>query len=88
MSYLSYPIGQAGPSTVVEVTLRGVESDVYLVDSSNFAAMQRGSSFNYTGGHYNASPIRLRVPHLGNWTAVVMPTGGSVQASVRTIQAA
>jgi hypothetical protein len=88
MDYLSFSIGSAGPGSVVEVTLSGCESDVYIVDSPNFAAMKRGGQFRYTGGHYNASPVRLAVPHQGTWTAVVIPSGGTVRASARTIRAA
>jgi hypothetical protein len=36
------------------------------------------------GGHYKQSPVRLSVPHSGDWTAVVVPgAGGTVTASVR-----
>lgn len=91
MNYLKWPIGQAGPGTTVEVTLSGVESDVFIVDAPNFAAMQHGRSFRYHGGHSQASPVRLSVPHQGNWTAVVIPTGGAgqrVSASARVLRGA
>jgi hypothetical protein len=88
MNYLKFPLGEIGSGTVVEVTLTGVESDVYILDGPNFAAMQRGGQFRYTGGHYKGSPVRLRVPQQGTWTAVVIPgAGGTVRASVQTIGA-
>ena len=88
MNYLKFSVGSAGPGTVVEVTLRGVESDVYLVDAPNLTAMQAGRSFQRYGGHYRASPIRLGVPHHANWTAVVVPVGGKVSASARILHGA
>jgi len=88
MNYLAFPVGSAGPGATVEVTLSGAESDVFLVDSANLAKMKRGQSFHYTGGHYRQSPVRLRVPSLAAWTAVVIPTGGRVQASVRLVSQA
>jgi hypothetical protein len=88
LNFLKFPVGQVGSGTVVEVALSGVESDVYLVDAPNFAAMQSGRSFRYHGGHFKASPVRLGVPHHGNWTAVVVPVGGRVDASVRILHGA
>jgi hypothetical protein len=88
LNYLKFPVGRAGPGTIIEVTLRGVESDVYLVDAPNFTAMQSGRSFRYHGGHFKASPVRLGVPHHGDWTAVVTPTGGHVSASARVLHGA
>lgn len=85
MNYLSFPVGPAGPGAVVEVTLSGCESDVFLVDDLNLAKMKHAQSFRYTGGHYNRSPVRLAVPTEANWTAVVIPTGGQVRASVRRV---
>ena len=88
MNYLNFPVGQAGAGTVVEVTLSGVESDVYLVDASNLAAMHSGRQFRYHGGHFKSSPVRLAVPHRGDWTVVVAPVGGRVTASVRVLSGA
>jgi hypothetical protein len=50
--------------------------------------MQSGRSFRYHGGHFKASPVRLGVPHHGDWTAVVTPTGGHVSASARVLHGA
>lgn len=70
----------------VRVKLSGCESDVFLVDSSNFNAFKSGRSFRYTGGHYRQSPIDLAPPHPGRWHVVVKPTGGQVRASASVIQ--
>jgi hypothetical protein len=84
VKYVKFPLHNVNAGAVVEVTLSGVESDVFLVDPPNLAAMQAGRQFRYTGGHYKQSPVRLRVPSSGEWTAIVVPgTGGSVRASIR-----
>jgi len=85
INYLSFPVGQARAGAVVEVALSGCESDVFLVDDFNLAKFQRRQSFRYTGGHYNRSPVRLAVPSSGRWTAVVIPTGGRVDATARLV---
>jgi hypothetical protein len=83
MRYLHFDVGDQQTGAVVEASIRGSESDVFLVDSSNFQRFKRGDNFEYFGGHYDRSPVRLPVPHSGHWTAVVIPTGGRVQASVQ-----
>jgi hypothetical protein len=70
----------------VEVTLSGVESDVFLVDPANLSAMEQGRSFRYHGGHYKGSPVRLATPCAGEWIAIVVPgVGGTVRATARVI---
>lgn len=84
MNFLKFPLNQQSAGAVVEVTLAGVESDVFLVDPSNLRAMEGGRRFRYHGGHFKGSPVRLKVPESGNWTVVVVPgAGGTVRASVR-----
>lgn len=83
MNYLKFPLNRQNTGAVVDVTLQGVESDVFLVDPSNLAAMEGGRSFNYQGGHYKQSPVRLVIPYSADWTVVVVPgEGGQVRASV------
>ena len=89
MNYLKFPLNHQVSGTVVEVTLRGVESDVFIVDDINLQQLERGGSFSYHGGHYKGSPVRLPVPSSGRWTAVVIPSpGGTVQATARVISVA
>lgn len=89
MNFLKFPLHHQTAGAVVEVTLSGVESDVFLVDEINLRQFERGSGFSYTGGHYKGSPVRLRVPSSGSWAAVVVPSpGGTVRAQVRVITAA
>ena len=87
MSYLKFPLHHQNAGVTVEVTMQGVESDVFLVDSTNLSSFERGAQYRYHGGHYKASPVRLTIPSSGIWTAVVVPTGGTVKAAVRTIAA-
>jgi hypothetical protein len=88
MNYLKFPLHYQSAGVTVEVTMQGVESDVFLIDSANLSSFERGGQFSYQGGHYKASPVRLTIPSNGTWTAVVVPTGGTVKAAVRTIVAA
>lgn len=88
MNYLRFPLHHQTAGTIITIQLRGVESDVLLVDTLNLSRFQRGDSFRYHGGHYRRSPVRLTVPTTGEWTAVVIRVGGRVEASVSTISAA
>lgn len=85
MNYITFPLNLRSARTIVEVTLSGTASDVFLVDDMNLSSFKRGGRYTYYGGHYKASPVRLSPPSGGHWTAVVVPVGGSVEASVRTI---
>jgi hypothetical protein len=86
MNYLKFALGQQSAGSIIEVTLSGVESDVFLVDPSNLRSFETGGSFRYTGGHYKQSPVRIAVPSSDAWTVVVVPgPGGRVQASVRAL---
>ena len=87
MSFVKFTLNHQDAGTMIEVTMSGVESDVYVVDDSNFRRFERGESFQHAkgGGRFKTSPARIVVPSAGNWTAVVVPRGGRVQASVRML---
>ena len=51
-------------------------SDVYLLDQNNFERYQRGESFDYFGGNYNQSPVKITVTGPGSWYLIV-DDGGS-----------
>jgi hypothetical protein len=88
MKFLKFPLHNQNAGAIVEVTLSGVESDVFLVDPANLLALESGRQFTYHGGHYKQSPVRLSVPHAGDWIAIVVPgVGGRVNASVRVTSA-
>lgn len=89
INVLEYSLGYQTSGTAVEVTMQGVESDVFLVDSANLSSFKRGGQYRYYGGHYRQSPVVLRVPNNGTWTAVVVPgRGGRVTASCRVLAGA
>jgi hypothetical protein len=85
MSYLKFDLHHQDPGTMVEVSMSGMESNVYVVDDMNLRRLERGESFQHArgGGRYRRSPARMAIPSAGHWTAVVMPIGGRVQASVK-----
>jgi len=84
VNFLHFNLGQRPAGAIVRTSLRGSESDVFLVDSMNFSRFKRGESFEYTGGHFKQSPVTLQVPHASIWTAVVIPSG-RVEASVEVL---
>lgn len=89
MQYVKRPLGYLSARAVVEVVLRGVESDVFLADDTNLLRLERGDlkGFRGYGGHYRQSPVRLSPPSGGKWTAVVIPAGGRVEASISVLAA-
>jgi len=87
MNYLKFPLGHLSSGAMVEVVLKGVESEVFLADDSNVRKLERGDlkDFRGHGGLYKQSPVRLGVPSTGPWTVIVIPAGGRVEASVRVV---
>jgi hypothetical protein len=86
INFLEFPLNYQNAGATVEVTLQGVESDVFLVDNANLSSFKRGRQFTYQGGHYKKSPVVLGVATSGTWTVVVIPgPGGRVSASVRVL---
>jgi hypothetical protein len=87
MQYRKWSLGYLSAQAVIQVVLRGSESDVFLVDDANLRKFECGEEFRYCGGHYQKSPVRLSPPSGGSWNAVVVPTGGRVEASVQVLAA-
>ena len=87
MNYLKFPLGHLSSGAMVEVVLKGVESEVFLADDSNVRKLERGDlkGFRGHGGLHKQSPVRLGVPSTGSWTVIVIPAGGRVEASVRVV---
>jgi len=85
MNFLKFDLGQQNVGAVAVAKLSGVESDVFIVDSLNLMNFEQGRSFNYHGGHYKLSLVRIQIPHSGHWHLVVAPIGGTVRASVEVL---
>jgi hypothetical protein len=73
--------------SVVVVQLQGTEANVQLVDQANFDRYRSGQSYNYVGGHYKSSPVRLTIPSDGHWQVVVDlgGLGGQVRSAVQVM---
>jgi len=67
------------------VILSGNAANVRLLDSSGLNNFKSGRSHRYHGGLAKQSPVRLHVPHSGNWYVTVDMAGlrGTVRSSVR-----
>lgn len=84
MSYIHFELDVTSDSAIAIVSLKGVESDVLLMDRTNFDRLRRGSSYQYRGGHFRRSPARIPVPGPGEWHVVVVPgPGGRVEATLQ-----
>lgn len=64
MNYLHWKV-EAKSAGAAIVKLSGVESDVLVLDRTNFDRFRRGSSYNYAGGHFKRSPARVPIPGKG-----------------------
>jgi hypothetical protein len=84
MNYLHSDLGYLEAGALVDVTLSGTEANVMLLDSVNVSRYRQDQKFDYHGGHYTHSPIRIAVPRAGHWHVVVDlgGAGGQVEASV------
>lgn len=71
MNFQSYSLGNLRAGQVVEVTIQGDAPNVRLMDSSNFNSYKSGKRHRYYGGHATKSPVRIVVPHSGNWYVAI-----------------
>src|SRR5438067_2547622 len=57
------------------------------MDSSNYSSYKAGRRHQFSGGLATRSPVRLAIPHSGNWYVTVDMQGlrGSTNASVRML---
>lgn len=87
MNYLQSDLGELETGTLVDVTLRGTEANVMLLDPVNLGRYRNGQRFEYFGGHFTRSPARIAVPRAGHWHVVVDlgGAGGRVEASVNVL---
>ena len=86
MRFIHSDLGYRAGGDVLEVTLTAA-ANVRLLDSHNFSQYQRGLQHRYYGGLAKQTPVRIPIPHSGQWHAVVDLQGlsGSTKASFRVI---
>lgn len=84
MKFLHYDLGFLNSGAVVIVTL-DAQANVQLLDDGNLYAYRSGRRYTYYGGLAKESPVRIGVPHAGNWHVAVDLGGyaGAVNASIR-----
>lgn len=47
-------------------------ADVFLVDENNYRKFKAHKSFDYYGGHYTKTPVRITVSGTGRWYLIVI----------------
>ncbi|MBN1461164.1 MAG: DUF1883 domain-containing protein [Armatimonadetes bacterium] len=87
MKFQHYDLGYHHAGEVVQINLSGNAANVQLMDSSNFSSYRAGRRYRYIGGHATRSPVRLQIPHSGNWHVAIDLGGyaGSVRSSVTVL---
>src|SRR3954465_13643210 len=55
---------------------------VRLMDDANFQKYQNGFKYEFTGGYYTPSPIRIKAPGPGFWN-VALDLGGKSAAGIQ-----
>jgi hypothetical protein len=87
MKFQHYDLGYQKAGETVEVTLSGSAANVRLMESSNLSSYKNARSHHYYGGLAKRSPVRLQIPHSGNWHVTVDMQGlrGTVRSSVRVL---
>lgn len=90
MQFIHHDLGFRNGGEIVEITLSGNAANVRLMDSSNFNSYRNGRQHRCYGGLARQSPVRLLIPHAGNWYVAVdmQGLGGSVRSSARMLPAA
>lgn len=90
MQFIHHDLGFRRGGEIVEITLSGNAANVRLMDSSNFSSYRNGRQHRCYGGLARQSPVRLQIPHAGNWYVAVdmQGLGGSVRSSARMLPGA
>lgn len=85
--FTHYDLGYRKGGEIVEITLSGNAANVRLLDSSSFQSYRNGRNHRYYGGLARQSPVRLQIPHSGNWHVTVDLQGlrGSVRSGIRIL---
>lgn len=84
MNFQHYDLGYRRGGETVVVTLSGSAANVRLMDTSDYQSYRAGRRHRYYGGLAKRSPIRLGIPHSGNWHVTIDLQGlqGTVSSSV------
>ncbi len=85
MRYIYNDLGQRRRGDIVEFTLRGIQANIALMDSSNYSAFRNGRKWRGVNRLAIGSPVRLGVPSSGHWYGVIyIPPGytGRVNGSI------
>jgi hypothetical protein len=87
VNFTYYNLGHIESGSIVEVTLQGSAANVRLMDWSNYNSYKSGRQHRYFGGLATSSPVRIPVPHSGNWYVTVDMQGlrGTVRSAARVI---
>jgi hypothetical protein len=87
MKFIQHDLGYRERGEIVEVVLSGSAANVRLMDGSNLSSYKNGRQHRYYGGLAKRSPLRLQIPHAGNWhvTVDMQGLGGSVRSSARVL---
>jgi hypothetical protein len=85
--FVHHDLGYRKGGEIVEVNLSGSAANVRLMDGSNLSSYKNGRQHRYFGGLAKSSPVRLQIPHSGNWHVTVDMQGlrGSVRSSARIL---
>lgn len=86
-NYTHYDLGFLEADTVVEVTLKGSDANVQLLDDECYDNFKAGKQYICIGGLVTKSPVRMKVPFSKRWHVTVDMRGltGTVQSSVRVL---
>lgn len=52
------------------------QCNIRLMDDSNFSSFKSKRKHSYYGGAYKMFPVRIKVPHSGNWNVTIDIGGG------------
>lgn len=87
MQFTHYDLGYQRGGAIVEIVLQGSAANVRLMDSNNFSSYRSGRDHRAWGGLAKQSPVRLQIPHSGNWHIAVdlQGLGGNVRSSARML---
>jgi hypothetical protein len=79
VEHLWEEIGSCASGAYFTLELRGVRARVCLMDAENYQAYLDEEEYEYHGGFWESSPVRLDVPYDGFWYLVVDSYRGRIE---------